>query len=442
MGALVILGNGAAGTATAMGFRQYNRRDPVYLISRESELLFSRPGLVGVALGQTLPQDLHPLPPAHFDQAGIVRLHSPAVEVQPAARRVRLESGAELAYDHLVLALGRVPRALDFSLSAEAEKEVLRLHAWGDGPRLAAQRGRRWGVVGGGWIGAELAEIASFRGERVHWWMRNSHPGAPWVTPEEGGALVRHHLPANMAVHGDFRLLEASRTAGHWSLRGRDEAGKECTYEVDVFAAGIGVVPDFTSWRHLLGPDAAGVLLGNDGIRVTRALATALPGVWAVGDCVDAEAWSGGLLRSWEMAQRMGLHLGQGLAQDQVTDFVPGVQAMDARLFRKTFAQWGDGREPAAPGEEQTGTVSGWLDVRQLFGVRFHWNAQGALAGVATWDWRLKSEAVKRAISLGYDRERCAAEWRQWSHEPAFRNRPWKVATAALRGSEIIFEND
>lgn len=445
MGALVILGNGAAGTAAALGFRQFNRHDPVYLISGESELLFSRPGLVGVALGQTRPQDLLPLPAAHFDEAGIVRIHSPAVEVQPAARRVRLESGMELDYDHLVLALGRVPRGLDFAVSAGAEREVLRLHAWGDGLRLAAQRGARWGVVGGGWIGAELAEVAAYRGEQVDWWMRGQHPGAPWVTPEEGSALLQYHLPPGLNVHKGFRLHEASRSSAKWSLRGSDSSGQEQNFEVEILAAGIGVEPDFRAWRQLLGDEAEHGLFGADGIRVSAALSTSLPGVWAVGDCVDPAAWAGGLSRSWEMAHRMGRHVGQGLARGEITDFVAGVQAMDARLFRKTFTQWGAGGEVAlaedgdsTSGTAMAGSVSGWLDGRQLIGVRFHWDAQGRLKGLATWDWRLKPEAVKAAIQQGYDREQCAREWERWSHEPAFRFRPWKAASAALRGSEII----
>jgi len=429
MARLVVIGNGAAGTAAVQAYRQHERTGEVFLVSGEAPLFFSRPGLLGVGLGQTAPQDLVPFPKNHFDDAGITCIQSVCIGIDAVAREVHLSSGQVLAYDQLVLAWGLVPRELDVPLETDGTEAVLRLHGWEDGPLLAAQRGSRWGVMGGGWIGAELAEIAAFRGVEVDWWMRGPYPGAPWVAPEEGAALLRRLRGPRFRIHTGFTLEEVRCEAGVWHILGRPADGVPARFAVDAFAAGIGVAPDLTRWRALLGPGFPSDFAGTDGIRVRRDLSTLVPGIWAAGDCVDPAPWGSGPLRNWRTAQRMGQHVGRTLAAGPSTDFDPGIPQVDARIFDRTFVQWGAGFETSV---HTAPSVSGWWDPARLQGVRFHWHPEGTLRGVATWDWRLKPAPVLAAIRAGLSPAQVAVEWPRWSHEPPLSQKPWDEATQAI----------
>lgn len=429
MATVVVLGNGAAGTAAAQAYRQRVREGEVCLVSAEAPLFFSRPGLLGVGLGQTAPQDLVPLPKNHFEDADIRCIQEECTGIDAGAREVHLASGRVLPYDRLVLAWGLVPRELDVPLETDGTAAVLRLHGWEDGPRLAVQRGSRWGVLGGGWIGAELAEIAAFRGVEVDWWMRGPYPGAPWVAPEEGAALLRRLGGPRFRIHTGFTLEALRCEAGVWHITGRHGDGAPARFVVDAFAAGIGVAPDLTRWRALLGPGFPPEFAGPGGIRVRRDLSTLVPGIWAAGDCVDPAPWGSGLLRNWRTAQRMGQHVGRTLAAGPSTDFEPGIAQVDARIFDRTFVQWGAGFETPAT---DASSVSGWWDPDRLQGVRFHWHPDDTLRGVATWDWRLKPAPVLAALRAGLSPPQVAAEWTRWSHEPPFSDKPWAEATRAL----------
>lgn len=115
-----------------------------------------------------------------------------AVAVDAAAQLVRLEGDEALPYDHLIAATGLRPRRLPVT-GAEAQRHVLR--SFDDALRLAPelQPGRRMLVVGGGFIGCEIAATARKLGLSVILFEPQSQPMLAALGPMVGAAMAAFH---------------------------------------------------------------------------------------------------------------------------------------------------------------------------------------------------------------------------------------------------------
>lgn len=145
-----------------------------------------------------------------------------AVAVDAAAQLVRLEGGEALPYDYLIAATGLRPRRLPQS-GAEAQRHVLR--SFDDALRLAPelQPGRRMLVVGGGFIGCEIAATARKLGLSVILVEPQSHPMLAALGPMVGAAMAAFHraqgvdLRCGLSVTGfeggEVRLSDGSTLA-------------------------------------------------------------------------------------------------------------------------------------------------------------------------------------------------------------------------------------
>jgi len=159
---VVIVGAGHAGGTAAALLRQYGYAGPVTLIGEEPIAPYQRPPLSKAWLkGETDAEALMLKPEDFYAGAGIdLVLDAPVTAIDRAQRRVGLADGRAFAYDNLVLATGARARALDIpgadlggvlTLRSAADAQVLK-SALGPGKRLA--------VIGGGYIGLEVAASA------------------------------------------------------------------------------------------------------------------------------------------------------------------------------------------------------------------------------------------------------------------------------------------
>ena len=283
-GPIVIIGGGHAAAALCAGLAGAGQGAREHLVCEEPELPYQRPPLSKAFL--KTPQETlqwHRAEP-WYAEAGIT-LHraDPAMAIDRTRRTVRLRSGTELAYAHLVLATGARSRRLP--QLGEGLVNVAALRSAADAQRLRAlfSAAQRLTVLGGGFIGLEIAATARGLGKDVT--VLESAPQLLMrsVSPE----LAEHALQTHRASGIDIRLGVA---VGEFEADGdrlvalQVEGRRET---VELLVLGIGAVPE-----HGLASGAG--LVCDNGITVDACLRSSDPAILAIGDCCNFPEHSSG----------------------------------------------------------------------------------------------------------------------------------------------------
>jgi NADPH-dependent 2,4-dienoyl-CoA reductase/sulfur reductase-like enzyme len=256
---VVIVGGGLAGAKTAEALREQGYAGPVTLLAAEDELPYERPPLSkGYLMGKDEFEKAVVHPEEWYAEHDVdLRRGVRVTAVDRAAHEVELEDGTRLPYGALVLATGSEPRALAVP---GAEPLTLRTHADSDRIKATFGEGKRLAIVGGGWIGLEVASAAREAGTEVTLVEGAEQPLLGVLGAEMGEVFADLHRE-----HGvDLRL-------GSTDLSGR---------EADAVVVGVGVRP-----RTELA-EAAGLDVDN-GVLVDATLRTSDPDIYAVGDIAN-----------------------------------------------------------------------------------------------------------------------------------------------------------
>ncbi|MEP9387964.1 FAD-dependent oxidoreductase [Mesorhizobium sp. KR9-304] len=298
---MVIIGAGECGARAAFALRENGYAGPVTLVGEEAHLPYERPPLSKEALHR----EEEPEPKwiglaGHFTEQGIsVLTGRTAVGIDRHAKTVRLSDGSALAYDRLLLATGALPRQLP--LAANAGPRCVTLRSFDDA--LAIRRllvpGMRLVVIGGGFIGLELAASAAKRGAAVTVVEAQPRVLMRGVPEEIASVVAERHRAEGVDIRVGVAIASISGDAdsAHVVLAdGTDLAA-------DLLVVGIGAVP-VTGLA-----EAAGLAIEN-GIAVDRHLRTSDPDILAAGDCCSfpLETYGGRRVRleSWRNAQDQG----------------------------------------------------------------------------------------------------------------------------------------
>lgn len=274
---IVIVGAGQAGAQVAQSLRQAGHAGPITLVGDEPHPPYQRPPLSKRYLaGEVDAAGLALRPPAFYEQNRIdLRLGTPVAAIDPAAAGVVLAGGEGLGYSRLVLATGTRPRRLDLPGAGLDGVVVLRKAADVDAIRARLATPRRIAIVGGGYIGLEVAAVARALDHDVT------------VIEAQERVLQRVVSPAVSAwfeaLHAGegVRLRLGSGLAGFVGTAGRVTAvaladGSEIACDLALVA--VGAVPNDELAR------AAGLDV-DDGVLVDAAGATSDPAIFAAGDC-------------------------------------------------------------------------------------------------------------------------------------------------------------
>ncbi|SUA73548.1 Rhodocoxin reductase [Nocardia otitidiscaviarum] len=279
---VLIVGAGLAGLRTAEELRRAGFAGALTLVGDEDRAPYDRPPLSKQFVrGQT---DDTALRPAEFyaEQRIDLRLGTAVTGVDTAARQVRLADGSTLGYDQLVIATGLRPRRIP-GLPGATGVHVLRSHA--DAVRLRAHLAdaRQAVVVGGGFIGCELA--ASFRAHGVPVTLVEPQPTplAAALGTEVGALVARTHRAEGVDVRCGIGV-EGLNVAGE-TVRGV-RLSDGTAIDADLVVIGVGSIPA-TDWLAESGIPLAEPAVGG-GIVCDETGRTAVDGVWAVG---DVAAW-------------------------------------------------------------------------------------------------------------------------------------------------------
>ena len=316
----VIVGASLTGAKAAESLREEGFDGRLVLIGEEHERPYERPPLTKSYLRAESPRDdVYVHSEAFYGEHDIELMTTTTVtELDPAASRISLADGGELAYDRLLLATGARPRPIEVPGADLAGIHYLRTLADCEALRERLDADDRLVVIGAGWIGAEFAASARERGADVTVIDPASVPLERVLGPEVGAVYRDLHRE-----HGVQLLLGTGVEgfAGRSEVRAvKTEDGR--TIECDTVVVGIGVIP-----RVELA-EAAGLKVDN-GILVDGGLATSAPGVYAAGDVANSwhpfydrhirvEHWANALNQGPAAARAM---LGQDVSYDRIPYF-------------------------------------------------------------------------------------------------------------------------
>jgi 3-phenylpropionate/trans-cinnamate dioxygenase ferredoxin reductase subunit len=289
---IVIVGAGLAGHAAATALRAAGYEAALTLIGRENRPAYDRPPLSKAAIMD----DAEPQPSWLAQSAPLEADHRQGVSVvgiDRSAKVVQLSDQSRLPYDKLLLALGARPR----TLTVPGGERALMLRNFEDAVALRArfQPDRRVVIIGGGFIGLELAASAVKRGCRVT--VIEAQPRLLTRGVPEAIARIIHdrHLAAGVEIRTGVGIA----AIGTDSVQLADGGALPC----DVVVAGIGAAPETAL------AEAAGLAVAN-GITVDACLRTGDSDIFAAGDCCAfPHARFGGeriRLEAWRNAQDQG----------------------------------------------------------------------------------------------------------------------------------------
>lgn len=294
----VIVGGGLAAAKTAEALRDKGYDGQVRVITAEPHLPYERPALSkgnltkgGAAEGATT------LSQEWYDSHDVEVLTGQRVESIDPNGFLDLPRGRRVPWDDLVLATGAEARRLDMPGAALEGIHHLRTLDDSDRLRRALAGGGDVVIVGGGWIGLEVAAAARFHGCAVTVLEQSALPLAHVFGPAFGQFLADLHTGHGVEIR-PHAAVTGFRGDGHGAVAAVELAdGSAVTAHLVV--VGVGAVP-----TTALG---AGLLAVDNGFVVDERLRTSLPNVYAVGDV--ANAWHPTLGRQvrvehWDTALR------------------------------------------------------------------------------------------------------------------------------------------
>jgi 3-phenylpropionate/trans-cinnamate dioxygenase ferredoxin reductase subunit len=280
--AMVIVGAGHVGGRAALALRSGGWSGPIVLIGQEPDAPCERPPLSkGVLTGEHTPASCLLATPDQYAEQGItLKLGQSVAAIQPAQRCVTLQGGEIVPYEALLLATGGQVRTLSLPGSDLPGIHTLRTLADARALQPRLKPGQRVAVVGGGFIGLEVAASARQLGCEVtllEGAQRLLGRAVPAAIGERVADLHRQHGVDLMLGSGPESF---SAVNGRIAVRLLDGQ----LLMADTVVVGIGITPSVQLAR------AAGLAIGtqSQGITVDARLQTSERDIYAAGDVAEA----------------------------------------------------------------------------------------------------------------------------------------------------------
>ncbi|MBZ0221010.1 MAG: FAD-dependent oxidoreductase [Candidatus Methylomirabilis sp.] len=274
----VIVGGGLAGASAIKGIRERDKKGGVLLIGAESERPYDRPPLTKkLWFGKKKVEDIFIHEPGYYGDNGVeLRLGKKAVKLDPVEKTVTDDTGAEFGYEKLLIATGGIPRKL--GIPGGELGEVIYYRDLGDYTRLRERAGKGASavVVGGGFIGSEIAASLNMNGVDVTMVFPSPYI-CHKVFPEGLGRAVQAEFgKRGIKVFASESPASFGGSGGKMVVR----TTGEMVFQADAVIVGAGIVPATDLAR------GAGLKV-EDGIIVNEFMMTSGPDIYAAGDVAN-----------------------------------------------------------------------------------------------------------------------------------------------------------
>lgn len=277
---LVIVGGGQAAASAAAKLRELDQEVPITLICGEPVLPYQRPPLSKKYLSGEMPLERLILRPQEWYDQNNIQVHCGKMArlIDRESKLIKLSGGAEVPYDKLLLTTGSTARLLPPSVAPEARGvHYLRATIQADQMRPHLMRDRHLVVIGGGYIGLEVAAVAAQFGMKVTVIEVAERILQRVASPQTSDFFRELHSENGVNILESAGLKQILVSGG---MLGGIELNDGSSMDADMVLIGIGVLPQTEL------AEACGVHVDN-GIVVDAYCATSDPDIFAAGDCTS-----------------------------------------------------------------------------------------------------------------------------------------------------------
>lgn len=277
MSGVVIIGAGHAAGQAAASLRQAKFEGEITIVGDENHIPYQRPPLSKAYLKGDQGADKVYLRAAAFyeDRDINLKLGTTATALDTGTKTVALDSGETLSYEHLLISTGSRPRKLSIDGSDLPGIHYLRTMDDVDGLRDGMREGANLVIVGGGYIGLEVAAVGRELGLNVHVLEMEERILQRVTTPEMSAYYHQLHEGRGVHIHTNTGV---TGFAGDGKVQ--EVICGERRFAADIVIVGIGIIPNTEL------AEAAGIHCDN-GIVVDDHCRTSAPDVYAAGDCTN-----------------------------------------------------------------------------------------------------------------------------------------------------------
>ncbi|MBY3153350.1 FAD-dependent oxidoreductase [Rhizobium laguerreae] len=313
----VILGAGECGARAAFALREKGFGGEITLVGAEPLLPYERPPLSKAASTDASDPKFIAAAEKYIENGIRLLTGLEAMDLDTASRTVALLDGTVLSYDKLLLATGAAARSFPGGPEGSRHIRSLRTHHDAAALRDAMKPGRHIAIIGGGFIGLELAATARLLGADV-----TVIEGLERVLKRGVPEEIAHLLTERHRAEGvDIRCGVSIEALTEESEKALIELSSGEAIAADLVLVGIGARPNVEI------AERAGLAIDN-GIAVDTYLQTSAPDVFAAGDCCSfpLSIYGGRRVRleSWRNAQEQGtLAAANMLGLNQAVSSVP-----------------------------------------------------------------------------------------------------------------------
>jgi 3-phenylpropionate/trans-cinnamate dioxygenase ferredoxin reductase component len=309
----VVVGAGLAAGKAVEELRAAGFDGSIVLYGAEHHLPYERPPLSkGYLLGNDPLESAFVHDPQWYEDNDVdLRLGTPVTAIDTGRREVTTEDGSRQSYDRLLLATGATPRRLAMADTSGAPVAYLRTIEDSQRLKSAFGEGRRIAIIGGGWIGLEVASAARQAGSSVTVLETLELPLLRVLGPEVAQVFAALHREHGVDLRTSVEVTAVEGKADVAVVRLADGD----TVEADLLVVGVGVSPNDGLAR------AAGLETDN-GVLVDETLRSSDPDVLAAGDVANAlHPGLGRRLRveHWDTAIEQGKVAARNLLGEQVS---------------------------------------------------------------------------------------------------------------------------
>lgn len=332
----LIIGGGFAGGKAVAGIRDEDENGSIALVTKEDHPPYERPPLSKAFLrGEVGLEKVYLDPADAYQELGVELIRGrEAISISPENHKVTLDDGDELEYDKLLLATGG--SAIRLPIWGSELTNVITLRSIEDSNHIRELAGEntRALVMGGSFIGAEVAASISQLGTQV-----------VQIFPE--GRLLEHVVPKELSQYlhrmyedNNVRILPATISEG---LEGEDTVQRAILnngekLDVDFVVMGVGI-----KLNTQIAKEAGLEVREDTTIVVDETLQTSHPDIYAAGDITTwPDPNSDGTLHveHWDVARRQGRRAGRNMAGQQ--EPYTAVPYFFSDLYDFSFEVWGD----------------------------------------------------------------------------------------------------
>lgn len=326
----VLIGGGLASATAAETIRRYDLKGGILIVGSEPHAPYHRPPLSKEYLrGEAKAEDVLPVQPEDWYARNEVTLltGTTAVGANTKTKIVTLGSGDTVAYEKLLIATGSSPKTLDVPGADGPNVRTLRTRE--DSDALRAGLGGKIILIGGGYIGVEVAADYLTKGGQATMIEPTGHLWSKFASPEYGAFLQKKLEAAGAEIILGDEVTEIT-PSGVKTKAGREISG-------DLVLVGIGVKPNL-GFALASGLD---VDTEKNGVLVNEFLLSSAPDVYAAGDVagfIDPVLGKRWRVEHWQNARWHGEiaganMAGQKIAYDHVANFFSDELDIHFELF-------------------------------------------------------------------------------------------------------------